>query len=176
VAGPEELIHRISTHRDYTTISVGMVDDLLACIALETRDAILERSRSIVRTNLEILDEWVAAEPGVGYVRPQGGTTALLRYGTGQPSTELAEQILAETGVLLTPGSAFDIEGCLRIGYANDAAVLREGLERLSGFFSAQRAGSAATAASWGQESQRVRRPAPGQAKLDEAKQSKLLP
>ncbi|GAA3690939.1 aminotransferase [Arthrobacter ginkgonis] len=150
VAGPEELIHRISAHRDYTTISVGMVDDLLACIALETKDAILERSRSIVRTNLEILDEWVAGEPAIGYLRPRGGTTALLRYGTGQPSEELAEQILAETGVLLTPGSAFDIEGCLRIGYANNQAVLREGLERLSGFFAQQRSGSAATAASEG--------------------------
>lgn len=139
IAGPEELIHQVSIHRDYTTISVGMVDDLLASIALENKEAILDRSRSIVRTNLAILDEWVQNEPAITYVRPKGGTTALLNYGTDRPSTELAEKILADTGVLLTPGSAFDLEGCLRIGYANNEAVLREGLERLSAFFAQNR-------------------------------------
>jgi hypothetical protein len=30
------------------------------------------------------------------------------------------------------PGSAFDIEGAVRIGFANEPAVLTEGLERTS--------------------------------------------
>ena len=39
IAGPVELVHAVSVHRDYTTISVGMVDDLLAAVALEHADA-----------------------------------------------------------------------------------------------------------------------------------------
>ena len=35
---------------------------------------------------------------------------------------------------MLTPGSALDMEGYLRIGYANNRAVLAEGLERVSRF------------------------------------------
>lgn len=52
-----------------------------------------------------------------------------MRYDKGRPSTEVAKKILDETGVLLTPGSAFDMEGYLRIGYANNESVLREGLD-----------------------------------------------
>lgn len=135
VAGPVEIIEKVAIRRDYNTISTGMIDDVLARIALENKDAILERSRSIVRTNLAILDEWVQQEPSITYVKPAGGTTALLEYNTDEPSAELAAALMREVGVLLTPGSAFDMEGTLRIGYANNEKVLREGLAKLSEFF-----------------------------------------
>lgn len=135
VAGPTELIERVAIRRDYNTISVGMIDDVLARIALENKDAILERSRSIVRTNLAILDEWVQQEPAITYVKPAGGTTALLEYNTGEPSGDLAAELMEAVGVLMTPGSAFDLEGCLRIGYANNEEVLRAGLAKVSEFF-----------------------------------------
>lgn len=60
VAGPAELIEDIAIYRDYNRISVGIIDDLFASIALEHRDALLDRSRRIVRTNLAVLDDWVA--------------------------------------------------------------------------------------------------------------------
>jgi aspartate/methionine/tyrosine aminotransferase len=43
-------------------------------------------------------------------------------------------RLLETTGVLFTPGSALDMEGHLRIGYANDRAVLEAGLSRTSTF------------------------------------------
>ena len=55
IAGPVELIHAVSVHRDYNTISVGMLDDHFAAIALENKDKILKRSHEITRTNLAIL-------------------------------------------------------------------------------------------------------------------------
>jgi aspartate/methionine/tyrosine aminotransferase len=50
------------------------------------------------------------------------------------PSEALCVRLLEAEGVLLTPGSAMDMEGYLRIGYANETPVLRAGLERLSAF------------------------------------------
>jgi hypothetical protein len=35
---------------------------------------------------------------------------------------------------MLTPGSVMEMEGWLRMGYANHPAVLEEGLARLGGF------------------------------------------
>ena len=46
--------------------------------------------------------------------------------------------------VMLTPGSAMDMEGYLRIGYANGEAILREGLKRLSVFLREEQAVRAA--------------------------------
>jgi aspartate/methionine/tyrosine aminotransferase len=49
-------------------------------------------------------------------------------------SREFCTALLQETGVLFTPGSAFDMEGYVRIGYANGPAILVAGLEKVSAF------------------------------------------
>ena len=134
IVAPSGVLDIVGRHRDYSVISVGMVDDLLASIALEGNDALLARSRAIVRENLAILDAWVAREPAIDYVKPRAGTTALLRYSAEIPSEDLCVRLLEAEGVMLTPGSALGMEGYLRIGYANETAVLRAGLERFSAF------------------------------------------
>jgi aspartate/methionine/tyrosine aminotransferase len=143
ITAPAEVLEAVSRHRDYSVISVGMVDDLLASIALEARDALLGRNRAIVRENLATLDAWVTAEPGISYVKPRSGTTALLRYQADLSSESLCLRLLETEGVLFTPGGALDIEGYLRIGYANNATVLREGLARTSAFLAALADGQA---------------------------------
>ncbi len=134
MAGPLEVLQAVSIHRDYNTISVGMLDDHFACIALENKDAILARSRGIVRTNLALLDQWVASEPLISYTRPKSGTTAMLKYGLDMPSREFCVRLLESKGVMFTPGSAMDMEGYVRIGYANERAVLEQGLQKVSEF------------------------------------------
>ena len=132
ITGPADVLHRVSIHRDYNTISVGMLDDRFASLALEHHDAVLRRNRAITRENLAVLDAWVAGEPRIDYVKPRGGTTALLRYDADLPSRDVCIRLLEATGVMLTPGSALGMEGYLRIGYANHTEVLREGLRRFS--------------------------------------------
>ncbi len=128
IAAPEEVIQAVSIHRDYTTISVGRLDDHFAALALEHSDRVLERSRRITRSNLQILDDWIASQPRISYVRPKSGTTALLRFDLPMASADLCRQLQADTGVMLLPGSALDMEGWLRIGYACDTEVLKQGL------------------------------------------------
>lgn len=134
IVGPEELIHKVSIHRDYNTISVGMLDDHFASIALENKDKILARNRAITRTNVDMLDAWIAKEPKVSWVKPQSGTVALLKIETALSSRDLCVRILDETGVMFTPGSALDIEGYIRIGFGNNTDVIKAGLEKMSQF------------------------------------------
>jgi aspartate/methionine/tyrosine aminotransferase len=134
IVAPRQVHEAVNRHRDYSVISVGMVDDLLASIALEAHDALLARNRGIARENLAMLDTWVAAEPRISYVRPAAGTTALLRYDAPLDSEAFCLRLLETEGVLLVPGSAMDAEGYLRIGYANETGVLRDGLARFSVF------------------------------------------
>jgi aspartate/methionine/tyrosine aminotransferase len=134
ICGPSQVLRAAEVHRDYNTISVGILDDIFSSIALENRDKILARSRNLVRTNLATLDRWVQSESALSYVKPRAGTVTLLRYTVDMPSHEFCMQLLEETGVLFTPGSAFELDGCVRIGYANGGAILEEGLRRTSGF------------------------------------------
>jgi aspartate/methionine/tyrosine aminotransferase len=136
VCAPREIIDAVNIHRDYNTISVGMIDDHFATMALESVDRIIARSRAIVRRNLAILDDWVAATPGVSFVRPQAGTTAMLAYGRDLPSRDFCLRLLADTGVMFVPGDVFGMEGHVRIGYACETGVLREGLARVEDWLS----------------------------------------
>ncbi|MEM5434130.1 aminotransferase [Paraburkholderia diazotrophica] len=134
IAAPVEIIERVRIHRDYNTISVGMLNDLLASIALENRAAILERNHGILCTNLALLDAWIAKEPLLSWVKPKSGTTALVRVDVDMPSRDFCVALLEKTGVMFTPGSALDVEGYVRIGYANNRDVLVAGLGKVSAY------------------------------------------
>ncbi|MEZ8104689.1 MULTISPECIES: aminotransferase [Vibrio] len=134
IAAPTDVIHAVTIHRDYNTISVGMLDDHFACIALECKEQILERSRSICQANREVLDAWISNEPLISYVKPQSGTVALLKYDLDMSSREFCVRLLESKGVMFTPGSVLEMEGYVRIGYANNPQVLKDGLQKTSEF------------------------------------------
>lgn len=139
VVAPRAVIEQVMIHRDYNTISVGVIDDYFASLALENAGKVLARSQSITRTNLAILSDWIEQEPLISWVRPQSGTTALLKYGLDMPSRDFCVALLQETGVMFTPGSVMEMEGYVRIGYGNPTAVLRQGLARVSRFLAGRR-------------------------------------
>lgn len=129
-----DLIRRCHERRDYDTISCAVLDDKLAALALANKDKIIERNSAILKKNRQILDDWVNATPEVYYQRPVAGTTALVYYRKNMSSRELCERLLRETGVLFTPGECFEMEGAVRIGYAFDSKVLKEGLDLFAAF------------------------------------------
>ena len=130
----EGVIRSCLSHRDYNLISCGMFDEAIASIALQHQDAILLRSRSIVRENLKILDAWVNSEPRLHYVKPQAGTTALVYYDYPVDSYTFCERMYHLTGAFVTPGDCFEEANSIRIGYASDPQVLRDGLHAVSDF------------------------------------------
>lgn len=134
IAGPHSLLKEVEVHRDYNTISVGVLDDYFASLALENRDKILARNQKMLRDNLLVLDAWVSSEPLVSYVRPRAGTTALLKYELPVRSRDFCIRLLERYGVMFTPGEAMDMEGYVRIGFANNSEVLNQGLPLVSRF------------------------------------------
>ena len=134
VVAPKELTEKIMIHRDYDTISVGMINDHFAAMALENADKVLARSQAITRENLAILDSWIKNQPRVDWVKPRAGTTAMLKLDIPMSSREFCIDLLEKTGVMLTPGDAFDMEGYVRIGYANEREILEAGLSEMSAY------------------------------------------
>ena len=120
------------SHRDYNLVSCGVFDEMLAAVALKHRDKLLERSRKIVRENLQILDDWVSSEPHVSYVKPQAGTTALVYYDLDISSYEFCEEMYKKTGAFVTPGDCFEVPHSMRIGYAYGKQDLIDGLKAIS--------------------------------------------
>ena len=138
VIAPQEVREQVLIHRDYDTISVGMINDHFAAIALEHADKVLARSHEITRVNLALLEAWIAKEPKVSWVKPRAGTTAMLKFNIPVTAREFCIDLVTKTGVMLTPGDAFDMEGYARIGFANNEQTLTEGLAALSEYLGTQ--------------------------------------
>lgn len=134
ITAPHDVIEAVAIHRDYDTISVGMINDHFATIALENSGKLLARSKAITRGNLALLEGWVGQEPLITWVKPKSGTTALLKFDLPMTSRDFCVALLKETGVMFTPGSALNMEGYVRVGYANNPSTLKEGLKRVSAF------------------------------------------
>lgn len=134
IAASQQIIEECKLHRDYTTISNGLIDDALATLAIENANKIYERSLRIIRTNYEILSKWIGNEPLIHWVPPRAGSIAFLRYSLKMPSEELCLRLIKEKKTLLVPGSCFGMEGYLRIGYGCKTETLKEGLSRFKDF------------------------------------------
>jgi hypothetical protein len=132
VVGPSDLIGELWGRTDYTTIAPANVSDALACVALEpnTRARIWERTRGIVRANLGLLESWMAEQDGrFSYQRPDAGAICYTRYDASINSTDFAEKLRMEKGVLVVPGDHFGMDHYLRIGFGNPEDELLEALE-----------------------------------------------
>ncbi len=118
---------------DYTTISPGELSDRLARVALDRtiRPRLLQRTRSIIRTGVDILEAWMKEQGGFTWQRPDAGAIVWARYDCGMPSMELAERLRIEQSVLIVPGSQFGCEHFIRFGIGGQPDGLRQALERI---------------------------------------------
>ena len=135
---PAELRDELWGRTDYTTISPNSISDRLATLALEpeTRSRIVERTRGIIRSNFDLLRDWMEAQEGrFRYIPPDAGAICYLRYDAEVNSTEFAEKLRTEKGVLVVPGDHFRMDSYLRLGFGNPADELREGLDRVRAAF-----------------------------------------
>ncbi len=132
IAANRDVIDEVNHQREYNTISVGILDDYFAALAIENKDKIIERNIEKVNTGKKILTDWLDKEQRVHCVMPQAGTTAFVGYDAPMKSTELCKKLQEETGVMLLPGETMELDGYFRIGYGNNF----EQLEAALGIFS----------------------------------------
>ncbi len=134
IAAKEQIIKECMVHRDYTTISNGMIDDALAALAMKNLDRIYERNMKLLKINLEILTKWVENEPLIDWIPPKAASVAFLKQHTDMSSEKLCIKLINEKSTFLVPGECFEMEGFLRIGFGNKTEVLKEGLARFKDF------------------------------------------
>lgn len=130
----KEVIDKLLQRRDYDIISCSMLDEEIATLALKNADKLIKRNLTLVNKNIELLDRWISKEKHFSYIKPKASTVTLLFYDFPISSKEFSLRLLEETGVFLTPGSCFGVEGSLRIGYAASTEVLEKALKLLSQF------------------------------------------
>jgi len=119
--------------KDYTTICASSPSEFLAIAALEVKDRVLERNRSIVSDNLEHLDDFVYRHPDrVRWTRPRSGPIGFMELEDSAPIETFAEDLARREGVLILPGTVFGYPGNhFRVGFGRrDFPAALERFER----------------------------------------------
>lgn len=132
IAGRLDLINEINHQRQYNTISVSILDDYFASVAIENRDFIAGRNFEIMRKGVDILKSWLKRNPNIDCILPTGGTTVLIKYNLDLPSRDFCKKLQASTGVALLPGETLEMEGYARLGFCADN--LKPALELITEF------------------------------------------
>jgi len=113
-----QVLERMSTFKDYLTISNSAPSEYLSTIAVRHTDALIERNVSIVRANLRVLDDFFARHADrFEWHRPRAGTIGFVRLKRGHAAQFCAE-LLERTGVLLLPSTLIDHgDAHVRLGF-----------------------------------------------------------
>jgi len=135
VIGPTDLIGKLWSYHDYTTICPSALSDYLARRVLrpDTRAKVLARARSILQQNLPMIKNWIDRHRDcLSCIPPKAGAISYVKYSLGIDSKDLAERLLREKSTLIVPGSHFGMEKYIRIGYGSPAHRLKAGLDRIT--------------------------------------------
>ncbi len=121
--------------KDYTSISISALSDKLAVRALqpEKREALLSRTRAIIRANWDAFRIWMDGLDGLlTCVPPRAGAIAFPRYHLDINSTLLTQRLMERKSVLLCPGDHFGLDGYVRFGLGDPNARFGKALEKVA--------------------------------------------
>jgi len=104
----KDVLSRMERTKHYLSICNSGPSEVLARIALKSRDRILGRNRQIIKDNLTLLDGFFADFSTLfEWSIPDGGCIAYPRY-TGKDGVEnFCEDLVEQAGVLLLPASVY---------------------------------------------------------------------
>lgn len=105
------LLLKLERYKHYLSICNSAPSERLAVIALGVRDKILERNRTLLRRNIDALDQFFADYPTLfDWRHPDGGCIGFPRY-RGRGGVEaFCTALIEEKGVLLLPASIYRSE------------------------------------------------------------------
>ncbi|HET9529060.1 MAG TPA: aminotransferase class I/II-fold pyridoxal phosphate-dependent enzyme, partial [Blastocatellia bacterium] len=120
--------------RSYFTISNTPVGEAMAAVAVRNREKIFGRARAVLRSNLDLLDQFMSDHASLfGWVRPPGGMTAFPWLISDQDARGFCES-LAARGVLLAPGDCFKMASHFRLGFGASGDRFPQAIERFNDF------------------------------------------
>lgn len=130
---PPEVLARMIRLRDYTTLHLSPLVELVASKAIEHADRLVALRLAEARQNLLTLAAWMELHQGaVDWAPPRGGVSAFPRLGRVADVDGLCRELAEAHRVLLVPGSCFGHPQHVRLGFGCRPDHLEEGLARLS--------------------------------------------
>lgn len=129
----ENVLDRFVRLRDYLTLHLSPLVEVIAMRVIENADALLSARLAQSRHNLAILSEWMERHRGVlEWVPPKGGVCAFIRFLNTDDTEPFCRTLSDNYKTLLVPGSSFRLPQHVRLGFGGSTPDLIEGLSKFS--------------------------------------------
>ena len=138
--GPAALIGACNALQSHSTSNVCSITQKAVTAALNGPQVCVTEMLDEYRRRRDQLFDWLSAEPRIRLQKPAGAfylfpdASEFLSPDGIRTSAQLAQALLDEAHVAVTPGEAFDSPGFFRLSYATSMEELRRGTERILAF------------------------------------------
>lgn len=138
--GPAALVSACNALQSHSTSNVCSITQKAAAAALNGPQACVTAMLDEYRRRRDQLCEWLAAEPRLRFQKPAGAfylfpdVSEFLSPDGIRTSADLAQALLDDARVAITPGEAFDAPGFIRLSYATSMEQLKRGSDRIIEF------------------------------------------
>lgn len=106
-----EILQNMERYKHFLTICNSAPSEILALIALRSRDKILKKNIKILSDNAIMLDKFFSEFPDLfEWKRPDGGAVAYPKYLGEGTANQFCEDLLEETGILILPPRIYNSE------------------------------------------------------------------
>ena len=134
---PAAVVGACNAVQSHSTSNVASITQKAAVAALTGPQSCVTDMLNEYRRRRDQLTAWLGEEPRLRLVKPAGAfylfpdVSDFLSPDGVRTSAELAQALLSDMRVAITPGEAFDAPGFIRISYAASMEDLKRGAERI---------------------------------------------
>lgn len=113
------LLNEMIAYKDYTTICSSAPSEILGFIALRHKENLIDINLKKIKTNLNLLDEFIKNHSRtLSWVKPNAGTIGLAKLNINMPSLDFCEKVVKDIGVMIVPSEMFDYgTNHIRLGF-----------------------------------------------------------
>lgn len=129
--GDKEILDRARSFKDYLTHTVNPISEFLALEILRNRKIFVKPIKESILENIKTFNDNFKSLPGIENFRtPDGGLVCFVKLKDGISSEKYADLLLENCDIFVLPGSNFEREGFIRIGFGETTERFKAGIER----------------------------------------------
>lgn len=131
----EDVIQKSMELRDYTTLFVSPLIELITTKVIENAQLFISNRKAVVEKNKKALMDWLSKNVGtVECSLPDAGVSCLLGIIGVENMDDFCINLAKKHSVMLVPGSCFGLNAWARLGFGESPEKFSEGLAALSEF------------------------------------------
>lgn len=127
----KNLIQKARAFKDYLTHTVNPISEYLAFRILEKRNLLIKPIKESILSNIKYFSENYKKIPSlVDFKAPEAGLVSFIKLKNGIESKKYVENLIQNSDVFILPGSDFEMEGYIRIGFGESNQRFKDGIQR----------------------------------------------